>query len=160
MKDFDTLSDNKKKATLAKLRIKYPIKMPSFISDGLAEHPHFSPITKMVFISRGANGVAKFGALDQEGVISVWSVLEIHGENLTSEYNLNMNIGCKLKLQLNFSDSLTNYPNVLSEDDPLGVNLASESVEIEFDTLDPQIFFFSTSRGLFRIDKSDVNSLP
>ena len=49
---------------------------------------------------------------------------------------------------------------MLSEDDPLGVNLASESVEIEFDTLDPQIFFFSTSRGLFRIDKSDVNSLP
>ena len=64
-----------------------------------------------------------------------------------------MNIGGKFKLQLIFSDNLANYPSVMSEDDPMGLNFAQESVEIEFDPLEPQIFYFSTSRGLFKIDK-------
>ena len=104
--------------------VKYSVKTPSFISDGLQEHPHFAPITKLVFINRAASGISKIGALDQEGVISVWSVLEVYSENLTNEYNLNMNIGGKFKLQLIFSDNLANYPSVMSEDDPMDLNFA------------------------------------
>ena len=78
----------------------------------------------MVFINRAASGIAKVGALDQEGIISVWSVVETYSDNLTNEYNLNMKIGGKFKLQLIFSDNLVNYPAVMSEDDPLGLNFA------------------------------------
>ena len=34
-------------------------------------------------------------------------------------------------------EELTNYPNVMSEDDPFGLNFTTESVELEFDPTDP-----------------------
>lgn len=91
-------------------------------------------------------------------MISVWSVVE--ADNLTGEYDLNANIGSKYKLQLNFTESLLDHPSVLPEDDPMGMNFSSETVEIEFDPADPQVFFFSTSRGLFKIDKQETNAEP
>ena len=157
--DYASLPPYKKTAFLEKARMKYPVKTPAFSSDGLAEHPHLSPIQKLVFISRApGRSVAKIGALDQDGIISVWSVVE--GENLTGEYDLNMSIGCKFKLSLNFTENLLDHPAVLAEDDPLGLNFASETVEIEFDPVDPQLFFFSTSRGLFKIDKNETVATP
>lgn len=48
----------------------------------------------------------------------------------------------------------------MSEDDPFGMNFAQESVEIEFDPVEPQIFYFSTSRGLFKIDKQEAGGEP
>ena len=39
-------------------------------------------------------------------------------------------------------------------------NDLTASIEIEFDPMDPQIFFFSTSEGLFKIDKKERNSNP
>ena len=106
-------------------------------------------------MNRNNQGISKIGALDQEGVVSVWSVMETNAENLANEYDFNLNIGCKFKLQLNTSDKLTRYHNVLSEDDPFGFNFSNESVELEFDPIDPRVFFFSTSAGLFKMDKSE-----
>lgn len=56
---------------------------------------------------------------------------------------------------MNSSDKLSSYANVLSEDDPFGFNFSSETVELEFDPIDPKVFFFSTSAGLFKMDKSE-----
>jgi hypothetical protein len=53
-------------------------------------------------------------------------------------------------MSLNFSDNLTLYPNVI---DPFLMTDITESMEIEFDPSEPQLFFFSTSKGLFRVDK-------
>lgn len=139
--------------------MKYQVKQPSYISDGLEEHPHYSPISKLVFINKADKGVSKIGALDQEGVVSVWSVIETQAESLANEYDLNMNIGYKFKLQLNMKDSLTNYSNVMPEDDPYGMNFPKESVELEFDPEDGQLFYFSTSAGLFKMDKAE-SELP
>ncbi len=72
------------------------------------DFPHYSPIIKLVYISRAQNGTSKIGALDQNGIISVWNIVEVYNE-LTSEYDLNMNIGCKYKMCLNFYDSLFDY---------------------------------------------------
>jgi len=56
-------------------------------------------------------------------------------------------------------DSLTNYSNVMPEDDPYGMNFTRESVELEFDPDDGQRFYFSTSAGLFKMDKNE-SELP
>jgi hypothetical protein len=31
----------------------------------------------MVFISKSASGIAQIGVLDEQGVVSVWSIMEI-----------------------------------------------------------------------------------
>lgn len=87
---------------------KLPVQNPSFICDGLSNYPHMSAIQKLSLISRDERGKATIGALDQEGVISVWSVLELFGENLESEadINFNMGIGSKVKLQMNYNEYL------------------------------------------------------
>lgn len=53
-------------------------------------------------------------------------------------------------MSLNFSDNLTLYPNVF---DPYSLGELTQSIEIEFDPSEPQVFFFSTSEGLFKVDK-------
>jgi hypothetical protein len=51
------------------------LKFYSYLTDGLDDFPHFSPIIKLVFINRAQNGTSKIGALDQNGTISVWSII-------------------------------------------------------------------------------------
>lgn len=128
------------------MHIKYSVNSYSYLTDGLSEHPHFAPIQKLVFISKAASGISKIGALDQQGVLSMWSVVEVH-EYLNSDYDLNMNLGCKYKMVLNYSDNLLLYPHVIDLTD---IEDIVQSVEIEFDPADPQVFFFSTSQGLFK----------
>jgi hypothetical protein len=57
--------------------IKYSIQSHSFLTDGLMDFPHFAPIKKMVFISKSTSGIAQVGVLDEQGVVSVWSVMEM-----------------------------------------------------------------------------------
>jgi hypothetical protein len=45
--------------------IKYSILNHAFLTDGLMDFPHFAPITKMVFISKSASGIAQIGVLDE-----------------------------------------------------------------------------------------------
>jgi len=127
----------------------------SYMTDGLLNYPHDSPIQKMSFINKYDSGISKFGALDVRGIISVWSVGEVN-ELLFKENDINMSLGCKYKMAPIFSDNLFMYPNV--------IDLADDSqiqyVEIEFDPLDPQLYFFSTSKGLFKIHKTDDISEP
>ena len=48
-----------------------------------------------------------------------------------------MGIGSKVKLQMNYSSTLTEFPEVLSEEDPFGINFSSELIELEFNPVDP-----------------------
>ena len=71
------LDESKKQQKLQKTMIKYSIQNHSFLTDGLMEFPHFSPIKKLVFISRSTSGISQIGALDEQGVVSVWSIMEM-----------------------------------------------------------------------------------
>ena len=52
-------------------------------------------------------------------------------------------------MTLSYSDNLYNYPEVLDYDGD-----KMHGIELEFDPNEPTIFFFSTSEGLFRFDRS------
>lgn len=69
---------------------------------------------------------------------------------MVSDYDLNMSLGGKFKLLLNYSDNLFEYENVI--DQSFMMDLTS-SIEIEFDPTDSTIFFFTTTEGLFKVDK-------
>ena len=56
-----------------------------------------------------------------------------------------------------YSDNLVLHPNVI---DIYKMEDLTMGIEIEFDPTEPQVYFFSTSEGLFRIDKRQVISDP
>ena len=66
----------------------------------------------MVFINKSESGISKIGALDQLGIISVWSVIEINEYGGLAN-DLNINLGCKYKMVALFSDNLFLYDNVI-----------------------------------------------
>jgi len=84
----------------------------SFICDGLLDYPHYSPIRKLVFISRKQSGFSQIGCLDEQGIISVWNIIEVLSF-ADQEEELNLSLGAKFKMSLNYSDNLTLYQNVL-----------------------------------------------
>ena len=63
-----------------------------------------------------------------------------------TDYELNLSLGGKFKMSLSYQDNLLEYPNVM---DIMNFDDIIQSVELEFDPSDPQVFFFSTSAGLF-----------
>jgi hypothetical protein len=128
--------------------IKYSILNHAFLTDGLLDFPHFSPIKKLVFISKSTSGIAQIGVLDEQGVVSVWSIMELQG-HLVTDYDLNMSLGGKFKMVLNYSDNLFEYENVMNFENVI------QSIEIEFDPEDSQIFFFASTEGLFKVDKKE-----
>jgi hypothetical protein len=136
--------------------IKYSIQNHSFLTDGLMDFPHFSPIKKLVFISRSTSGISQIGALDELGVVSVWSIMEMQGHHIT-DYDLNMSLGGKLKMVMNYHDNLFEYENVINFMD---LDNVIQSIEIEFDPEDTQIFFFATTEGLFKVDKKEKSQKP
>lgn len=119
------------------------------------DFPHFSPIKKLVFISRSTSGISQIGALDEQGVVSVWSIMEMQG-HLVTDYDLNMSLGGKFKMVMNYTDNLFEYENVINSFDFDVI----QSIEIEFDPEDTQIFFFTTTEGLFKVDKKEKSQKP
>jgi len=101
-------------------------------------------------------GIAQIGVLDEQGVVSVWSVIEMTGVH-GLEQDLNMNLGGSFKMVMNYTDNLLLYPNVI---DYTTFDDITASIQLEFDPTDPETFFFSTSEGLFKIDKKQKNSSP
>mmetsp|Transcript_4407 Transcript_4407/g.7486 ORF Transcript_4407/g.7486 Transcript_4407/m.7486 type:complete len:102 (+) Transcript_4407:1945-2250(+) len=96
--------------------MKYSVLTHSFLTDGIPDYPHFAPIKKMAFIQRLNTGIAQIGVLDEMGVLSMWSVLEV-SEQVVTDYELNMSLGSKFKMVLSFSDNLLLYPNVIDYTD-------------------------------------------
>ena len=58
MSNFNELDQGKKQIYLQKAMIKYPVGNHSFLCDGLPGYPHFSPISKLKFISKSVSGIS------------------------------------------------------------------------------------------------------
>ena len=101
-------------------------------------------------------GIAQIGVLDDQGVVSVWSVIEMTGVHGLDQ-DVNMNLGGSFKMVMNYTDNLLLYPSVV---DFATFDDVTASIQLEFDPTDPEIFFFSTSEGLFKIDKKDKDAAP
>lgn len=80
----------------------------------------------------------------------MWSIIEI-SPHMRMDDDLHLSLGGQYKMVLNYTDNLMDYPNVI---DFMRMEDLTESIEIEFDPSEPQVFFFSTSEGLFKIDKT------
>jgi hypothetical protein len=92
--------------------IKYPVGNHSFLCDGLPGYPHFSPISKLKFISKSVSGISQIGVLDEMGIISVWNITEV-ASHLITDYDLNIGLGGKFKMVMNYSDNLMEYPHAI-----------------------------------------------
>jgi hypothetical protein len=136
--------------------IKYPVGNHSFLCDGLPGYPHYSPITMLKFISRSASGISQIGVLDEMGIISVWNITEV-ASHLITDFDLNISLGGKFKMVLNYTENLVEYPHVI---DITRITDVTQGIEIEFDPEDAQTFFFSTSEGLFKLSKTDGSGEP
>jgi hypothetical protein len=112
--------------------LKYSVMSHSYLTDGLENYSHQSPIIKLAFISKTLSGIAQIGCLDENGIVSVWSVVEIMGHHGT-DYDLNMNLGGKFKIVLNYSQNLLDYSNVV---DMMSMFDVTQSIVIEFDPTD------------------------
>jgi hypothetical protein len=100
--NFNELEESKKHQKIHRAMIKYSVMSHSYLTDGLENYSHQSPIIKLAFISKTLSGIAQIGCLDEYGIVSVWSVVEIMGHHGT-DYDLNMNLGGKYKIVLNYS---------------------------------------------------------
>jgi len=117
------LSEKEQKSHETALRAKYTPKTPSFITDGMSEHPHFTPIEKLVLVSKIGAGSKQIGLLDAAGVVSMWSVLEMeeHVAEKMTDFELSMSLGSRFKLIENFHQDLS------------GVSGDATGLELEFD---------------------------
>jgi hypothetical protein len=82
--------------------------------------------------------------------------MEMQG-HLITDYDLNMSLGGKFKMVMNYTDNLFEYENVI---DIIDLDNVIQSIEIEFDPEDTQIFFFATTEGLFKVDKKEKQQKP
>ena len=94
--------------------------------------------------------MSKIGAIDKHGIISVWNVVD-HLDLPNSNFDLNVKSSSKFKMVPIFSDRLFEYPDCIDLFDEKSL----QYVEIEFEPVDPQLYFFSTSLGLFKIHRND-----
>jgi hypothetical protein len=144
---------------LKKLRTKYRLMGHIFSTDALPNSMHCSPITRLLFVSKHGSSPATIAAMDELGVVSSWSVIEIppHIADKVGATDLNLNIGGKYKLLENFQENLMFLPEVFNNVD--GFNDIGQSMDLEFDPNDPNIFYFSTSESLFRCNRR-ISNVP
>ena len=94
--------------------------------------------------------------MDECGIVSQWNLIEMQS-HLVTDYDVNMNLGGKFKMTMVYTDNLMSYPNVI------GINEFDDltmSIEMEFDPEESQIFYFTTSEGLFKVDKREQSDTP
>ncbi len=84
--------------------------------------------------------------MDELGVISSWSVIEI--DNIT-DHDYNLSIGGHFKLLEIYTVNLQFMDGVFDGDDN------AQAMDLEFDPNDRNIFYFSTSSSLFRCNRRD-----
>jgi hypothetical protein len=70
-----------------------------------------------------------------------------------SEFDLNITIGGRYKLLENFNENLMFYPESGLSIFSYGTRDAGQSLEIEFDMTDQNIFYFASSEGLFKVNR-------
>jgi hypothetical protein len=87
---------------LKKLKSKYKVLGHVFTTDALPESLHCSPITRLTFVSKHGSSPATIAAMDELGVVSSWSVIELSAHHADKITDLNLNIGARYKLLENF----------------------------------------------------------
>lgn len=112
-----------------------------------------------MFVSKHGASPATIAAMDELGVVSSWTVMELqsHIADRIGDFDLNLNIGGKFKLIQNFSENLMFIPEVFENAD--GYSDVTQSMDLEFDPNDGNVFYFSTSQSLFRCNRR-VSSVP
>jgi hypothetical protein len=110
---------------LVALKGKYTPKTASFITDGMRNYLHYSPIEKVMLVNKYGAGSAQLGVLDTQGIVSMWSVLEMeeHIAEKMTDFELNMSVGSRFKLIESYSQDLTFH----------GVDPETTGIELEFD---------------------------
>ena len=58
-------------------------------------------------------------------------------------------------MALSYTDNLTKYINTNDDFDDI-----TASLEVEFDPTDALVFYFSTSTGLYKLDKHEESTVP
>lgn len=66
--------------------------------------------------------------------------------------DLHLNLGGRFKLMENYSENLMFSPDVFD-----GTKDIAQSMELEFDPTDHNIFYFSSSEALFKCNRRDSN---
>ena len=102
-------------------------------------------------------GSPQIGVMDELGVISLWSVMEIqaHLADKMGDFDLHLNMGGRFKLLENFSQNMMFMPQVFENED--GFNDITQAMQMEFDPLDTNVFYFSTSSSLFKCNRRESN---
>ena len=59
------------------IRAKWKVLGCTFATDSMEGYKHLSPIRRLKFVSKAGQGGGQVGVMDELGVISQWSVLEI-----------------------------------------------------------------------------------
>lgn len=124
---------------------------PTFSTDGLPLPIHFSPIRKLVFITKFGGANAQIGAIDELLNLSTWSLTETSDRDM---FDLSLSIGGHYKLLENYSENLMDLPQVRS-----GLLDLSMGLELEFNNIDPSVFYFSIPSGLFKANRREGMSL-
>lgn len=72
-----------------------------------------------MFVSKHGASPATIAAMDELGVVSSWTVMELqsHIADRIGDFDLNLNIGGKFKLIQNFSENLMFLPEVFENAD-------------------------------------------
>ena len=96
------------------MRSRYSIQWPTFSTDGVPNYTHYSPINKLVFVSKFGGSSAQIGVLDELLTVSTWSLIEIqpHIAEKLNDFDLSMRIGGRFKLLENFSENLMYVPEL------------------------------------------------
>ena len=86
----------------------------TFQSDCLPNYSHFSTIRRLKFVSKVGSGPAQIGCMDELGVVSSWSVIEVqsHAKERLGDNDLNLNLGGRFKLMENYSENLMFNPDI------------------------------------------------
>jgi len=75
-----------------------------------------------------------------------------------NDFDLSMRIGGRFKLLENFSENLMYLPELSKHQALLATGSkdgVSQSLELEFDQNDPNIFYFSTPSGLYKFNRKE-----
>lgn len=99
--------------------------------------------------------------MDELGVVSSWSVMEIpaHHADRISDFDLNLNIGGRFKLLENYQENLMFSSDVFHPVEGVCTDI-SQAFKLEFDPTDHNVFYFSTSEALFKIDRREGDGVP
>jgi hypothetical protein len=79
--------------------------------------------------------------------------IQPHIAEKSGHYDLSMSIGGRFKLLENYSENLLFMPEIADTRHNKNAFDVSQTLELEFDNTDPNIFYFSIVEGLFKFNR-------